>query len=61
MQEIRYVYTLFSRFTGTNAFFIFTRNTPEEGKRTKKIVTQEKKSRCNQTKKVQQKVNIGKR
>ena len=28
VEILKYVFTLWSRFTGTNAFFIFTRNTP---------------------------------
>ena len=28
VEILEYVFTLLSRFTGTNAFFIFTRNTP---------------------------------
>ena len=31
VENVEYVSTLSSRFTGTNAFFIFTRNTPSEG------------------------------
>ena len=31
---LEYLFTLLSRFTGTNAFFIFTRNTPRDKKKT---------------------------